>query len=199
MEMTLNDLLKFTVKRLWILLLALVVGAGGLLGWHSLTWKPMYEATATVYVLRDGADTDDAEDLSASLKMVPDCAAMLKSRRVLSTVIEQLGLELSWEQLRSRVSIHNPEETRLLEVSVLDECPVRAADIANALCCYGAEIAQEVLGRSQIRIFDEASAGQDPTNRPSPAAFVLAGVVAAGAVWCACLMWELIKKDKAWA
>ncbi len=196
MEMTLNDLLKFTGKRLWILLLAAVVGVGGLLGWHSLTWEPLYEATATVYILRDGADTDDAEDLSASLKLVPDCAAMLQSHRVLSVVVEELGLEQSWEQLCSRVKVYNPEETRLLEVSVRDESPERAAEIANALCCYGAEIAEEVLGRSQIRIFDEAAAGNVPANRPSPWAFLLAGAVAAGIAWCALLMWELVKKDK---
>lgn len=132
--MTLEDLLRFTLRRLMPLVLAAALGCGGLLAWHYAAWEPLYESAASVFVLRDGPDTDDAEDLSASLKLVPDCAAMLKSHRVLSVVIAELDLNMSWEQLRSRVTIHNPAETRLLEVSVRDEDPERAAEIANALC-----------------------------------------------------------------
>ena len=49
---TLKDLWGIFIHRLWVMILAAVVVAGGLLLINRLTFIPTYSSTATLYILR---------------------------------------------------------------------------------------------------------------------------------------------------
>ena len=86
-----------------------------------MTFVPQYASTATLYILRqaDGATASDASsDFSLALKVVNDCTYLLKSHTVLDEVISSLNLDMEYEDLYDCVSTSNPEDTRILEVTV---------------------------------------------------------------------------------
>ena len=113
---TLKHLLKIFIRRLWIILLAAVVCAGGIFIINQITYKPAYNSTATLYILRQGekeqANTIDS-DFSLALKAVNDCTYLLKSHAVVDRVIETMGLDLTYEQLYKKISTPNPDNTRI--------------------------------------------------------------------------------------
>ena len=123
---TIIDLWNIFVHRLWVMILAAIVAAGGLFIINRMTFVPAYSSTATLYILRqnEAASTGNSDsDFSLALKVVSDCDYLLKSHSVLDKVIQELNLETDYETLSKCVSTSNPENTRILEVTVESDSP----------------------------------------------------------------------------
>ena len=60
-------------------------------------------------------------------------AELVKGETVAQRTIDRLDLDMDAEKLTERVTAKSKAGTVLIDVSVLDESPVRARDIANAL------------------------------------------------------------------
>ncbi len=136
---TLGDLIRILIKHWWIMLLVLLISIGMVFGINCLTlmFAPKYESKATLYILRreeinihDSADADFA----LALKVVNDCTYLLKSHAVVDAVIEQMNLDMEYDSLRKQIFTTNPENTRILEVSVRADCPDLAKNIVDLLC-----------------------------------------------------------------
>jgi len=183
---TIRELWALLVQKLWILLLAALIAAGTVFAVLRMTYTPLYSSTATLYILRqnEDADADDtADDFSLALKVVNDCTYLLKSRTVLNAVIEDLALELSYEQLEGAVSAVNPENTRILEVTVKAASPELAKAIVDRVCGIGQDSITEAMGFRQVNLFEHGTYDPEPCNTPSAAVYVLAAVSAAVLVY----------------
>ena len=143
---TVKDLWYIFVYRLWVMALAAVVAVGGLFIINRVTFVPAYSSTATLYILRQNEATatgNSDSDFSLALKVVNDCDYLLKSHSVLDEVIQELNLETDYKTLSKSVSTSNPENTRILEVTVESDSPENAKRIVDAIC----EIGQEQIQR----------------------------------------------------
>lgn len=189
------DLWKLLLRRFGLIAAAALVGAMALFLFHRLTYTPEYESTATLYILRQGEAEDVSEDFSLSLKVMDDCAFFLKSHTVLDQVIAQLELELTWDQLYARVSTHNPENTRIVQVTARSDSPEGAKAIADAICHVGPAVIAGAMGGEQVKVFEEGVLNSEPVNTAHPAAYLLAGVLAAAAVYCLLLVQYLMEKQ----
>lgn len=90
---TVKDLWAIFVHRLWVIILAAIVAAGGLLIINRVTFVPAYSSTATLYILRQNEATatgNSDSDFSLALKVVNDCDYLLKSHSVLDEVIQSI-------------------------------------------------------------------------------------------------------------
>lgn len=132
--MELRDYLR-VLRRNWILLLVLTVAgaAGGAL--YSLLQTPQYEATTKVFVSASSADS--VADLNAgnsyTQQIVRSYAEVVTTGLVLDPVISQLGLDESTQELAEQVTATATLNTVIVDITVTDADPERAADIANAL------------------------------------------------------------------
>jgi capsular polysaccharide biosynthesis protein len=120
------------VRRHWFSVLALAL-AGLLLGGVSvLTATPSYTATADMYV---GPSQTRSLDLSASqytLDRMPTYAALVDSSKVTNGVVQKLGLDLSPEDVGSKITATVIQDTAFIRLTVDDTAPVRTARIADA-------------------------------------------------------------------
>ena len=105
-------------KIVIIILTMLVFGVGGGLASHYLV-TPMYSSTSGVYVLTNETVLSYA-DLQIGNSITNDYIQMIQSRTVLETVIKNLHMEdqLDYKQFRSCISVSNPTDTRILNITV---------------------------------------------------------------------------------
>lgn len=133
--MELIDYLRLLRRRIvWVLActaLGLVVANA-----YLLTATPVYQASAQVFVgsVR-AADISPADAQSSSqyvLGRMPSYAALIDSPLVVSSVQQQLGSDLTPDELRDKVGASVLGKTVLLEVTATDSDPEQAFRTANA-------------------------------------------------------------------
>lgn len=192
---TLKELWELFVRKLLIIVLAAVLVGGCMLAYNVVTYTPEYNSTATLYILRqnESASTGDAaDDFSLALKVVNDCTYLLKSHAVLDEVISSLDLNMTYKELYSRVSTRNPENTRILEVTVSAENPELAQKIVDTLCTIGQEKIDEVMGFEQINLFEFGTLNANPSNGYDIMNCVLCAVAAAVLTYSAYMIYFLL-------
>ncbi|HEX3932287.1 MAG TPA: polysaccharide biosynthesis tyrosine autokinase [Nocardioides sp.] len=118
----------------WVGVLVLtVLGLAGAVGYNA-TQPQVYEASATGYVTAGNSDnTADATlaDQLAKAK-VTSYVAVATSTKVANRVIRSLGLQTSPGALIGSISVSQPTDTVLLDISARSEDPVKAQQLANA-------------------------------------------------------------------
>ena len=192
---TIIDLWNIFVHRLWIMILAAIVAAGGLLIIRQMTFVPAYSSTATLYILRQSEATstgDSDSDFSLALKVVSDCDYLLKSHSVLDKVIQELSLETDYETLSKCVTTSNPENTRILEVTVKSDSPENAKQIVDAICEIGKEQITEAMGFQQVNLYEYGTLNAKPCNITRKMTYLLVGMIAAVLVYSVYLIIYLL-------
>lgn len=179
---TLRDLWSIFIRRLWIMVLVAAVAVAILFTVVQLTFIPVYSSTATLYILRQEDETtssDTSSDFSLALNVVNDCTYLLKSHAVIDEVIDSLNLEMSYEDLTDAISTSNPDDTRILEVTVEAESPELAKEIVDTLCEIGQENITETMGFQQVNFYEKGTLDEDPSNVTGLTTYMLIGVIVA--------------------
>lgn len=140
--------------------------------------NPTYSSTARLFVSTE-ATTSTSDLLQGSnftQQRVKSYADIASSPKVLEPVIRDLGLRETTEELSKRVTSSVPLNTVIIELTVEDESPVRAAAIANrlalSLTTTVEEIEKPVDGVAtpvKVTIIQD---GQTPLNPDNPKPFL---------------------------
>lgn len=99
---------------------------------------------------------------------------------VLEKVIEANGLNIKTGQLASQITVHNPENTRILKISVLDANAFTAKQIADSIADISSDQIVKLMGVEQVNVIDY---GNMPEGAATPK---VAKNVTMGAVCGAC-------------
>ena len=166
MEIDIVEVLRRLGDRLPIMI------ATGLLGTliaffaSSFILVPTYESTTEIYVLsRQNNSMVTYTDLQMGTQLTQDYAELIQSRYVLEQVIQLLGLEEDYDDLRERVSVSVLEDTRIVSITVRDEDPVQAMEIANGIRETATEYITDVMDIEAINVVETAFL---PTQESSP-------------------------------
>ncbi len=119
---------------------------------------PKYVSEAKLVIL-EATETGrySSADLAISTYLVTDYGEMVTDRAVLDQVISELGLNMTYEQLLSRVSIKNPENSRILELSVSTSDPQLSQKIGSKICHVAKSKIAASLGVDKVTIFSDAN------------------------------------------
>ncbi len=164
-----EGLIKVFTKRFWILLLVGVLSFALMLLYTVVAFVPQYESTGRLYILRQPGENDSQQnaDYQVSLLVTADCAQILTDHVVVDAVIEELGLDMTYEQLSRRIAVQNPTETRILYVTVTAGDPTEAKQIVDKVCEIGAEVITDLMGEDQAKFYGVGKVSEDPSNAPS--------------------------------
>jgi capsular polysaccharide biosynthesis protein len=86
---------------------------------------------------------------------------------VLERVLTELNLGLSIESLRSNLVVNSESNTEIIRITIEDESPLQARDIANALALVFQQEVRDILFMDNVQIIDAAKIPQSPI-RPQP-------------------------------
>ena len=178
-EIDLLELLRVLCSKIgYVILAALALGLLMVLV-SKVLMKPQYESTTKMYVLskQDSSNTVTSGDLQASSLLTKDYAELIQSRQVVETVIAQLNLDLTYEQFLKKLTVTTQNDTRILSITVKDEDPYMASQIADAIRVAAADHIQNVMNTEAVNVVDEANIPDEPVS-PSIKKNGLIGAVA---------------------
>lgn len=157
---------------------------------------PMYQSTASLYVInRQGAEgSATSSDLSAATSLTYDFEQMVTTNLVLEPTIQKLKLDMTSAQLAKRVTVNNPTNTRILEITVTDEDPKRAKRIADTLSDISANAIVEVMEIEKVNSIDRGLVAQSPAS-PSIKKNVLIGALLGAFFSCAVIVLRFLLDD----
>lgn len=162
-EIDLKELFVFLKSKLGLLI---IITAGVcLLGciYGLFIQKPMYESYTTV-ILSSSESTITQSDITLNKNLVDTYAEIVKSRRVLDQVSDELNLDLTYEQLYNKISVTAVNNTEIIKISVNDEDAIKAKNIANITANHFADEVVELMGMNNVDILDEAIEAEQPYN-----------------------------------
>lgn len=133
LEVSLKEII-YELKQNWVvmvvsaLLLAIIVFC-----YTSFFVTPKYQSTSELYVLSKSTSITAFSDIQIGTYLTRDYVEVVSDRPVLDKVIENLKLDISYKQLGGMISVTNPQNTRIIEITVTDSDPKRAKEIADEM------------------------------------------------------------------
>lgn len=119
------------LEKFWVVLVSAVI-CGTLMGMIAKNSVTTYSATAKLYIVNKENSGVNIADLQLGTVLTLDYQEVFKTWEVHKMVIEELNLPYSYEQMQSMLSISNPEDTRILYITVSNPDAKMAAAIANS-------------------------------------------------------------------
>lgn len=193
-EINLVELFSALKKKLWLIILAAVIGGGAFGAYSKLVLVPKYTSTAMMYVLSKETTLTSLADLQIGSQLTKDYKVMINSRPVLNHVIEDLGLDYDYKTLRNKLTIDNPTDTRILTLSVEDSDPILAADIVNTVAKRSSEYIGEMMEMIPPKIVEEGEVSELPTS-PNTKKNAMIGAAAGIFLVCAVVVLQMIMND----
>src|SRR5688572_29041827 len=126
--MELKLLLTLIRRYIWLLLLGLLLGAGGAY-LASQYQQPVYQSSTRVMVVRPQESSVTASINLNDQELMQTYVTLITTRPVLQAASQQLGYSINANQITARQSAG----TRILEITVRAPDPQRAATAANTL------------------------------------------------------------------
>lgn len=132
--MKLQDFAKLLRAR-WLIVCATLAASIVLAIVVTVMTTPLYKASTRLFVSTEsGSSLAEAyQGNRFSQERVKSYAELIEGQTVAQRTIDKLGLDITAGELQEKVTASAKLDTVLINVSVLDESPVRARDIANSL------------------------------------------------------------------
>lgn len=151
------ELWHVLLRRVWLLVLCAAVFAGaGYFYASSQQGIAMYTTTTKMYVT--GVDSAGVSTANFQLgqQVINNYIEIMESRPVLEQVIENLGLNMEYWEMRGCISTHVPDNTCMLEVSVTFTEPEWAKKVADELIVDASAYALEIMGCTPPTVYEPA-------------------------------------------
>lgn len=180
----LYDLFYLFRQKLIGILIALVLGGVGTGLFTYFFIAPKYQATAKLYIVSASSDSVvDLTDLQLGASLTADYEQLVLGRPMLESVMTNLHPNVEdIIELKKMVSVSNPSNTRILNITVTSTDPVEAMNIANELMRLSVDWLPEVMRSNKPSIAEEAVV-PDKKSSPSYAMNTLIGALAFAALY----------------
>lgn len=193
-EIDLLELFYALRHRIWMIVLAAILG-GGIFGAYSrFVLVPQYQSTAMLYILSKETTLTSLADLQIGSQLTQDYKIIVVSRPVLEEVIENLGINLTYDQLKGKITIENPSDTRILSITAQDADPVIAKSIADTVAETASQYISDIMEMVPPKMIERGVIATQKSS-PSNAKNALIGAFAAAFVVCGLIVLEVIMND----
>lgn len=162
-----RELLHVFKKNMWIIFLCSVLFATIIGLYSKYIATPRYSSTTKLYILTKSASLSSLSlsDLQIGTQLTKDYMVLVKSRPVTSKVVKNLGLDMTHEQLIRIMTITNPTDTRILEITVNYPDAYLAKTIVDEIAKVSSEQIAQIMDIEEPNIVEE---GYLPTTWTTP-------------------------------
>lgn len=164
-EIDLLELFYVLRSKLLPIILAAFIGAGIAGVYTNFFVTPMYSSKAQLFILSKSTSLTSLADIQIGTQLTQDYMILIKSRPVVNTVIENLGLDHTYRELADMVSVSNPSSTRILEITVQYDDPYLAKTIVDEFAAVGRSRIASIMDAEEPTLVDD---GNLPTTPSSP-------------------------------
>lgn len=171
-ELDLKELFTmFWNKRIHIILIIAIFTVLGVIYTTGFV-VPKYTSTTTLLLAgQDSGKTDSTTsdkitttDVTLNSKLVGTYSELVTSSKVVRQVISKLGIDISESQLKKSITVSSVKDTDVIEISVTNENPTYAMNIANEIANTFIAQIPEYYNISNVRVVDQAEVSNTPSN-----------------------------------
>jgi len=168
------------LKKRWLMIFsvtAVAVISAGIISFFVL--MPVYESSSTLLVSykQNQEMTMTYNDMQMSQKLVNTYSEIIKSRSISEAVLQKLDLDLTPEQLSSKITVAKVSDTEIIQVKVQDEDPAVAALIANTVSEAFKKEVKSIMTVDNVSTIDSAIAPENPIKPNKMMNVVIAAVL----------------------
>ena len=182
MTIDLIELFYYCLSKCYIVIIAALIGAIWMGVMNVYFSQPVYSATSKLYIVgQTGRDIID--DLQIGTVLTMDYPEVFKTWEVHQMVNEILGIEYPYSQLQSMLTVVNPEDTRIMYITIRHQDAQMAADIANAYVVAAKRFIMESMLTDEPTTFSVALVPSEPSSSSTTSQIIkgfLLGTVLAG-------------------
>lgn len=171
-ELDLKELLTmFWNRRVQIRIIIIVFLILGVL-YSFLYVQPDYKATTTIILAQAATNSSESDtntittsDLTLNQKLVSTYSELIKSKTILSEVIQNLSIDRSWGALKNNITVSAVKDTDLIQITVTDSNPETARRIAEEVASvFMVRVANGVYNINNVQVWDKAETPSSPYN-----------------------------------
>ena len=167
-EINIRDFLNYLKKYVLVIVVVAIVLIIGVFIYDKSIKKPLYTTYTTIILTKSNetqtGTTITQNDILLNQKLVETYSKIIKSKLVLEQVISETGVTYTAEELSENVNVEAYENTEMLKISVTDQDPELAANIANSIAqVFSGEIAK-IYQINNISVVDVAVTPEEVSN-----------------------------------
>lgn len=180
-------------KKIGILLLCTIIGAGVTGVYTKLFVTPQYQSSAMIYIYGSTASFNSSK-ITLSSELTEDYTTLAKSREVMEGVIDRMGFDCTTQELASAISVSHDENSSILMMTATNSDPKVAADIANSVADETAERISEVMNIDKPSTVEDAVVSSSPVS-PNLLKNILIGAFAGLVIAAGVIILSFLKDD----
>ena len=160
------ELLQQIKKHLYIFIISMI--AAGFVGLviSSYFITPEYEAAVTMIVntKQDNSTTVTNDNITSAQNLVATYSIIIKSNVVLNQVIDNLNLDMRYEDLEDIVSVDAVNDTQIMRVSVRHPDAALAGKIVEQIAAVAPDIIVDTVEAGSCKVISQVMTDSDPIS-----------------------------------
>ena len=195
MTVDILELLFWLADHFRRILAAALLGVCVMAVYSFVIAKPVYSATSILYVLTSSDSAINLSDLQIGSYLTSDYQSVFKTWEVQEMVLQRLGLDYTYAQMADMLTVTNPNNTRMLNITVSSNDPAEAADMANAYASVASEYISTTMKTDAPTLMSQALEPTKPVS-PRKKLNLLLGAVAGAFLMVIALVVQYLLDDK---
>ena len=150
---------------------------------------PRYQASINLIVnaRQDSQVSVTNDNISSAKSLIDTYAVVIKSNIVLNDVIDELDLDMTYNELRGMVSVASVNSTQIMSITVTNEDPKLAGKIAETIADIAPEVIVDKVEAGSCKTVSDVEIGTDPIF-PQTKTYTALAAVAGIVIVCAILV-----------
>ena len=181
-------------KGWWMIAAAMAAGVVAAVLFSKVVLSPVYQSSSMLYDLSKETTLTSLADLQMGTQLTQDYKVLVTSRPVLDAVTEELGLDMTYEELRAGISIDNPTDTRILTITVENQDPLMAKTLVDCISQTASAYIGSIMEMVPPKIVEEGQIPEYPSS-PNVRRNAALGGLAGAALVCGALTLMVILND----
>lgn len=131
-EINIVDLFNIIKKNVGLIISCILVALTLSFIFTFYVVTPQYNATTQILVNQNKANGEIQQgDIATDLQLINTYKDIIKGPIILDKVVDTLDLNIAYDQLSKKINFSNQSESQVFSLTVTDENPETAAEIAN--------------------------------------------------------------------
>lgn len=167
MEIDIREFLKFYISKIKIIILCTLLFMIGGIIYINFIIVPMYHSSTTlILVSNDNSKNSNTlqSEVTLNKNLVTTYSEIVKSRTVLTKVIDKLNLNTNVVALSNQITVTSIENTEIIKIEVSDKSAKRAQKIASTTASVFKGEVEKIYNLTNVSVVDKAYLADKPYN-----------------------------------
>lgn len=161
-NMTIIDVISENIKRWYIVVCAVIISLIITIIYTLRFVTPLYKSTAKLYIINKQTEQLTSSDFSISSYISFDFAEIVVDTPIMKQVSAELDNKYSVATLKNYVSVSQPDNTRIIEITASTPNATDSKKIVDSICKISEAELVELMGLDRIKIISEGEVPSEP-------------------------------------